>query len=383
MLNKSAQRELAYVVQIDNISPISGADRVEAATVGGWQVMVRKGQFEKGGPAIYFEIDSRVPAREPFMFLEKNDFKIKTQRYFKGKFISQGLLMSAEDVGWKVVGGAIVDSKGVPHYPHNESRFLTAELGVTHSCPDGINPEVKPEKRPFFYHWLMRFSIGRKILSLFPSSHKGASTWPSWVRKTDEERIQNIPEILQEPCLWIGTEKIDGTSATFTVKRFGLKKPQFFVCSRNICLNENSSIAKKYFEIAKRYKIQEALMEILHRDPELDFVTLQGEIYGKGIQKRDYSLEGTDFAAFNLITSKDGRFQPFEMQKILSDFKIPSVPILGTYDFSAKSVEDVLGMAKGESKIDGGDREGVVFRSPDGQKSFKAVSNDFLLKYHS
>ena len=58
--------------------------------------MVRKGQFRKGDPAIYFEIDSRVPAREPFMFLEKNDFKIKTQRYFKGKFISQGLLMAAE-----------------------------------------------------------------------------------------------------------------------------------------------------------------------------------------------------------------------------------------------------------------------------------------------
>lgn len=383
MLNKSAQRELAYVVQIDNISPISGADRVEAATVGGWQVMVRKGQFEKGDPAIYFEIDSRVPAREPFMFLEKNDFKIKTQRYFKGKFLSQGLLMSAEDVGWKVVDGAIVDSRGVPHYPHNESRFLTSELGVTHSCPDGVDPEAKPEKRPFFYHWLMRFSIGRKILSLFSSSHKGASTWPSWVRKTDEERIQNIPEILQEPCLWIGTEKIDGTSATFTVKRFGLKKPQFFVCSRNVCLNEKSSIAQKYFEIAKRYNIREALTEMLRKDSSLDFVTLQGEIYGKGVQKRDYSLDGTDFAAFNLITSKDGRLSTSKMHEVLSEYEIPSVPILGLFNFSKAFTDNVLDIAKGDSLIDGGDREGIVFRSPDGQKSFKAVSNDFLLKYHS
>lgn len=384
MLNKSSQRELAYVVQINDITPISGADRVEAATVGGWQVMVQKGQFKKGGLAIYFEIDSRVPAREPFMFLEKNDFKIKTQRYFKGKFFSQGLLMAAEDFGWKVVDGAIVDSKGIPHYPHDESRFLTAELNVTHSCPDEVDPEAKPEKRPFFWHWLMRFSIGRKILSLFPSfRNKGASTWPSWVKKTDEERIQNVPEILQECYDWIGTEKIDGTSATFTIKRFGLKKPEFFVCSRNVCLNEDSAVAKKYFEIAKRYNIREALTEMLRKDSSLDFVTLQGEIYGKGIQKRDYSLNGIDFAAFNLISSKDGRFQPFEMQKILSEHGIPSVPIFGLFDFSKASVDNVLSIAKGSSEIDGGDREGIVFRSPDGQKSFKAVSNDFLLKYHS
>ena len=383
MLNKSSQRELAYVVQIDNISPISGADRVEAATVGGWQVMVRKGQFRKDDPAIYFEIDSRVPAREPFMFLEKNDFKIKTQRYFKGKFISQGLLMAAEDFGWKVVDGAIVDSKGIPHYPHNESRFLTAELGVTHSCPDGVDPEAKPEKRPFFYHWLMRFSIGRKILSLFSSTRKGASTWPSWVKKTDEERIQNIPKILQDCYDWIGTEKIDGTSATFTIKRFGLKKPQFFVCSRNICLNENSAAAKKYFEIAERYNIREALTEMLRKDSSLNFVTLQGEIYGKGVQKRDYSLDGIDFAAFNLITSKDGRLSTSKMHEVLSEYEIPSVPILGLFDFSKASTNNVLDIAKGDSLIDGGDREGIVFRSPDGQKSFKAVSNDFLLKYHS
>lgn len=256
--------------------------------------------------------------------------------------------------------------------------FLTAELNVTHSCPDGVDPEAKPEKRPLFYHWPMRFSIGRKILSLFPSfRNKGASTWPSWVKKTDEERIQNIPKILQDCYDWIGTEKIDGTSATFTIKRFRLKKPQFFVCSRNICLNENSAVAKKYFEIAERYNIREALTEMLRKDSSLNFVTLQGEIYGKGVQKRDYSLNGIDFAAFNLISSKNGRLSPFEMHKVLSEYEIPSVPILGRFNFSKASTDNVLDIAKGDSLI--GDREGI----PDGQKSFKAVSNDFLLKYHS
>ena len=83
MTNKR-QRELAYVVEIDKIQPIQGADKVELAIVGGWHIMVRKGQFQQGDLAVYFEIDSKVPAEEPFLFLAQKDYRIKTQKYFKG-----------------------------------------------------------------------------------------------------------------------------------------------------------------------------------------------------------------------------------------------------------------------------------------------------------
>ena len=46
------------------------------------------------------------------------------------------------------------------------------------------------------------------------------------------------------------------------------------------------------------------------------------------------------------------------------------------------TVEELLTIATGKSQIDGGMREGLVFRYLDGTKSFKAVSNEFLLKYH-
>ena len=84
MLNKKKERELAYVVKIDNILPIERAERVEQAVVGGWHIMVRKNQFKIGDKAVYFEIDSKVPEREPYMFLADKHFKIKTQKYFKG-----------------------------------------------------------------------------------------------------------------------------------------------------------------------------------------------------------------------------------------------------------------------------------------------------------
>ena len=127
MINpKTKQRELAYVVNIDAIEPIVGSDNCEAAVVGGWKIMTRKGTFQVGDKAVYFEIDSKVPAREPYMFLSGKHFKIKTQKYTfggKGNFISQGLLMSFEDFDWDTNKYEVGD-------------FLTAELGVVYSVEE-------------------------------------------------------------------------------------------------------------------------------------------------------------------------------------------------------------------------------------------------------
>ena len=96
MLNEKGERELAYIVQIDEIKPIEGYDRVEYARVNGWWVIVGLNQFKVGDLAIYIEVDSRVPSnKEQFAFLEKRDYKIKTQKMCK--VVSQGLLMSLSD----------------------------------------------------------------------------------------------------------------------------------------------------------------------------------------------------------------------------------------------------------------------------------------------
>ena len=47
------------------------------------------------------------------------------------------------------------------------------------------------------------------------------------------------------------------------------------------------------------------------------------------------------------------------------------------------TIEEIVAMGDGKSVIDGGMREGIVFRDMNGEKSFKAVSNEFLLKYHN
>ena len=153
MLNpKTQQRELAYVTIVDRIEPIVGSDNCECAVVGGWHIMVRKGQFNVGDPGIYFEIDSKVPNTNPaFAFLEKRNYKIKTQKMCKS--ISQGLLMHAEDFGWSICGvgegdnpnvqQAIVENDGTIHLPNDESRFLTQKLGVTYADAEDNQRKAK------------------------------------------------------------------------------------------------------------------------------------------------------------------------------------------------------------------------------------------------
>ena len=408
MLNKNGERELAYVVIIDEIKPIEGYDRVEYARVGGWWVIVQKDQFKVGDPAIYFEIDSRVPSdRECFAFLEKRNYKIKTLRMCK--VISQGLLMHAQDFGWKNA----IDADGHPliydandnsrfWYADGEDRFLTKELGVTYA-DDADNKrkansvdkyKAMAARRPNIFRkkwarWFMRREWGRKLMFFFFEKKRDKKDgWPSWVQKTDEERVQNMPWILEDKGEWIVTEKIDGTSTTFTMKRGKFGKNKMYVCSRNVCFDTVDKPCyydtNVYWEMAKKYNIYDVLSKLLDRFPNAEWVTIQGETYGEGIQKRNYSLKGHEFAVFNLIISDRGRLGTQEMVYELGNIcDIPCVPILGTITFDdLNGVDDLLARADGNSVIDGLPREGFVLRSLDGARSFKAVSNNYLLKYH-
>ena len=394
MINpKTKQRELAYVVKIDNIITIDGADRVEKEIVGRWNIMVRKGEFKTGDKAVYFEIDSKVPEREPYMFLADKHFKIKTQKYFKGTVISQGLLMAFEDFDW-------AEDK------YEVGTFLTKELGVTYAVEEDNKRKSNITKYDKMYQRhlvlfkkykilrkIFKTNIGKKILFIFLGKKRDTRNWPAWVVKTDEERVQNMPFLFPgDPNKkWVVTEKIDGTSTTFTMKG-RKKKEEFYICSRNVNFDKPEKAencfyeTNVYIEMAEKYNMESVLRNILDNHPEFEFVTIQGETYGANIQKRDYGLTGHDFMAFNLIFGyKDGRVErlnPIDMTSILvNTYNIPCVPILDTI-ILPETMDEMIAYANGKSLVDGGMREGVVLRTLDGVESFKSVSNDFLIKYH-
>ena len=412
MLNSKQERELCYVTIVDAVTSIEGYDRVELAHVGGWTIVVGKGEFKAGDPAIYFEIDSKLPEVKPFTdmeFLAKKKYKIKTQKMCKS--LSQGLLMSAENFGWTIesaqfAGGFsyIVDDKGIKHIPEDkDTMFLTKQLGVTYAVPEDNKRKSNGEdkykkmarrhgklfsKQPF--RWLMKRTWGKKLLFIFFGKKRDNRNWPAWVKKTDEERIENLPFLFDDKSEWIATEKIDGTSTTFTLKRGkGFKPEEFYICSRNVVFDKPDKKCyyetNVYTEMAEKYDIYRKMKDLLtNLFPNDEWITIQGETYGKGIQKRDYHMTDHYFMAFNFITSTEGRWNSDKMKDLLEKYYgIPCIPILNSKYILPDSLEELRAYVDSEtSVIDRDIREGIVFRSQDGSRSFKCVSPTYLMKYH-
>ena len=395
MINpKTKERELAYIVQIDDILPIEGSDNCECAVVGGWHIMVRKNTYIPGSIAVYFEIDSKLPeAAEWAQFLAPKHYKVKTQKYTfggKGNFISQGLLVSFEDLGWEMD-------------EHELGDFVTKELGVVYSVADDnkrkttVNKYARMKQRNAklfakynFLNKMYKNNFGKKVLFLFLGRRRDAkaSFWPDWVVKTDEERVQNLPQLFPpDNTEWIVTEKIDGTSTTMTMKRKHFNKYDYYVCSRNVCFDKADKECfyetNVYTEMAEKYHLEDVLKDILKRYDNLAFVTIQGETYGKGIQDRDYHMNDIDFKVFNLIlgykTGEVKRLNPKDMTEFLAIYALPCVPIVAEHFTLPNSIDEMVAYADGTSVVDGDYREGVVLRTYDGVNSFKAVSNTYLL----
>lgn len=212
---------------------------------------------------------------------------------------------------------------------------------------------------------------------------------------------QNLPRLFtNNDKKYIATEKIDGTSTTFTMQQAPKKKRKSYVCSRNVVFNapeKNDRCFYKdtddnvYLEMFEKYDINKVLNYILDKHPEYEFITIQGETYGGTIQKRNYGPEHR-LAIFNYIYKVNGkapvRLNPVQMkdeinsinEAISTDLEI--VPILDTEFKLPSTCEDLLAYAEGNSKIDGKPREGIVFRDINGEESFKAVSNSFLEMFH-
>lgn len=419
MLNQNNERELCYIVSIDSIEPIIGSDNCEAAVVGGWKIMTRKNTFKVGDLAVYFEIDSKVPEKEPFMFLQSKHFKIKTQKYTfggKGNFISQGLLMTLTDFPdlfeYDIVTGAgwIYTYKAKPNIKKAEDAIvnihdgLTELLGVKYSVVEDnkrksnsnkytkmVSRHQKLFRKNKLVKWLYQRKWGKELLFLFLGKKSDKRTWPDWVRKTDEERVQNLPQLFPgDNTEWIVTEKIDGSSTTFTMRGRG-RREQYYVCSRNVCFDKPEKNEKLFYdtniyeEMAEKYDIQNKLRQILEEHKDWDFITIQGETFGPSVQKRNYNLQEREFNAFNLVygTKENSyiRMNSIDMKILLDKYQIPSVPILDKHYKLPQTIEEMINYADGPSTIDGELREGVVLRTYDGINSFKAVSNQFLIKF--
>ena len=328
-------RKLATIRTVNETRPIEGADMIELAVVDGWKCVTKKGEFSVGDYVIYCEIDSFLPVRDEFEFLRKSSlrtmderegFRLRTVK-LRGQ-ISQGLLLNPSLLGRSFEPG----------------EDVTDELGI-----------VK-------YEAPIPACLGGEVIGPFPS----------FVSKTDEERIQNLAiefGSFRGKAFYV-SEKIDGTSFTaFFNESFG-------VCGRNWQLAEDDT--NSHWRVVRSLDLATRLQNLGHA------IAIQGELVGPGIQKNRYALKEPELFVFNVFDIQASSYlNKSSMEAICVELglkTVPQVEILAVPD----TIDEILGIAEGTSQLNPKmEREGLVWVHGSGEDriSFKTISNKFLAKY--
>lgn len=340
-------RSLATIQTILDINPIDGADAIEVATINGWKVVIKKGDFSVGEKVVYLEIDSWVPTGlAPFLSKgnEPREYEgIKGERLRTVKLrgqISQGLILPL----------SVIPSSYGFSFHAADGEDVTDILGV------------------------------KKWEAPIPAQLAGVTrgNFPSFLQKTDEERIQNLQNLL--PGL-VGVtfnlhEKLDGSSMTVYHNN-----GDFGVCSRNLDLKDSDG--NSFWQMAKSLNLPEKM-------PAHGNICIQGELIGSGIQKNPYGLSNHDFYVFNVFNIDSGKYLNYgDARWIVEQMGLKWVPFVQDYTITESDTVDILlALAEGKSALNPkAEREGLVWRPYEeqevrglGRLSFKTISNKFLLK---
>lgn len=341
-------RKLVTVQKIAEIASISGADKIEAARINGWWSVVKKDEFNVGDLVLYAEVDSWIPnivapflsgSKEPREYKGIKGERLRTVR-LRGQ-LSQGLILplsvaiqGAERLGPVEVGFDVTDRIGVIKWERDE-----------------------------------------------PIRGLARGSFPSFLRKTDQERIQNIPGVLlNRDTEYEATLKLDGSSITVYVND-GVAG----VCSRNLDLKMTD--ANAFVSTANAQGMTGAILE--YYDSTGRSIAIQGELMGPGIQGNREGLRSHEIFPFDVWDIDNQRYLSVaERAEILSELEgiadrswrvAPCIAISTLEEMGIDSVVAALEYAD-RSSLNHAIAEGVVFKSTCGTNSFKVINNRFLLR---
>ena len=364
-------RKLVSIRKINNKLPIEGADFIECVVVDGWELVAKKGEFQINDLCVYFEIDSFIPEDARYSFLKdirehqgRKGYRIKTIKLRKQ--ISQGLALPVSlfpELSNYIEGDEVTQALNVIKYDNS-----------TNISAGGVK-------------------IG-----------KAFGKFPSFIPKTDEERIQNLTSWFEryKDDEWEESLKLDGSSCTmYKIKKditifdkikklFGFKVQlsHFGVCSRNIELKNNNQYNKlfqnnekelefntsDFWSVAIKYSVEDKIPE---------GYAVQGELIGPKIQANHEKVQNLEYYIFNVYNIKENKYlTPDERKEFVTKYDLPHVPVLGFVKIfqECKNVHELLDRVRGESMNKGTVSEGRVFKLKNGTRSFKCINNEYLLK---
>ena len=382
MLNKQGERALVYLSNVDELHDITFLNQegnlevcssIERLVTKGWNLVVQKGRFEVDQLFVYAECDTILPVDIPiFAFLEGK--RIRTKK-LKG-VVSQGVAFTIPEmlsiIEERLVYEALTQD-GFSYCEWDEGDDWTELVGATKYDEE-----------------LAKIMNGSK--SLPPANAKG--NFPSFIPKTDEERIQNLAKELKYD--WQGkdvviTEKLDGSSITIYARYSnevlttnGVEPGvDFGICSRNLDLKLDSENSH-FIKTGKLYMFR--LAEYCYNNSRS--LALQGEIIGPGLgrgsngsKSNPYKLDKHEIYFFSVFDIDAGkRLVHSEAKEIIEKLDANTVPFVDKMSLNM-NMEELLAYADGASYMNiRTNREGIVIRALDGSFSFKVISNKWLLK---
>lgn len=346
------ERKLATLQQVSSVSNHPNADRLDTVTIKGWTVITGRDEVKEGDWVVYFEIDSFLPEIPEFEFLRKSSFRTHPT-------LGSGFKLSTQKLRGIVSQGLVIPLDKLNHLLPDIQ--LISDFDLTDILHIQKWETILPTQ-------LQGFAEG-----MFPSS----------LRKSDQQRIENCADVIFTQHLKTQFEitlKLDGSSCTCYYK-----DGEVGVCSRNLELKlseENESNA--FVKTAKETGLLDALSKLQRN------IAVSAELMGPGIQGNREKLDKITLFVFDIWDIDNQKYlgtqerENLFIQLKLLGFTGHHVPVIAKYQTLPEL--GILDVATSKTFVDRPSlnspiAEGCVFKSIDGQLSFKSINPRYLLKF--
>ena len=366
------QNSVCYVAKINEIKAIPGADNIEQGVIGGWNCIIKKGEYKVDDLVIVATTDAVIPQ-------ELSDSMNVTNYLRKGGRVRTVKLRGVYSECLIIPFKYAREATGHANTKWDEGDDLMDTLKIFKYEPPAVQVQLA-SGRKIKYHQNPNFGVYYK----FPN-------------------IKNVTGIFTEEDMVQITRKIHGTNARYgIVKKRGLslwdKVKKFFRLadewieyeyvygSHNV---EKGSDSQGFYgtdvwrTIAEKYQIENRLWDYakIHGPSVIGSgVVLYGEIYGPGIQKNyEYGLKEIQFTGFDFV--ENGEYQSTIRAKhvIANVFNLPHVQELYVGPWS-QEVQDKYTF---NNNIEGTKvpHEGIVIKHVSGNrhKVAKVINPDYLI----
>lgn len=336
---------------VEEVTPHPNADRLDLVRIRGYRAVTQRGLHQVGDAVLYIPTDAVLPedVLEAFGFAGKLAGKAKNRVKpvrLRGE-LSEGLVIPVRVVsdflerttatGFLALGADVAERLGITKWEPEIPVHMAGEVIAA------------PEWFRLFY---------------------------------DVENIKAFPDVLQTGELLLVTEKLHGTNAKFGWHR----NEGFFVASRRRDTALVESVSNLYWRVAREYDIEDSMRRMADY-AGVDALVLCGEIFGKGVQDLHYGNERPAFRVFDVRQPLEGRWMDLIDVRTLMEgagVGLSIVPVVGAGQFT---LEQLHGLASGESTLADHVQEGVVVRSlrerhhPSlGRVMLKVINPDYLTR---